>query len=673
MSVLTFHNVGQSFGAVDLFAGLAGGIPRGGRIGLVGPNGIGKTTLLRILAGERRPTAGEVHVARRTRIGYLEQEAVRAFADHDRTVYQEMLGVFADLQMQAARLREMEGAMAGGDVAEALLDRYGALQEAFELAGGYEYEVRIQQVLTGLGFAGDQQHMPLSHCSGGQKTRALLARLLLEQPDLLILDEPTNHLDVAAVEWLEGTLCNWQGSTLVVSHDRYFLDRVVNTIWEMSRNGLESYRGNYTAYLGQREERWARRDKEFAAAQEGFLKELDFIKRNIARESSSDQAKGRLRRLVRAVKAVEIAGPQALDQSWLRFTEEADVSKARWNVAEVERHVKALQSPNPGRTRFSMRLQSTVRGGNIVLRVRDLQIGYPDVPLFEAESIELRRLECAALIGPNGTGKTTFLRTLLGELEPLAGDLRLGANLDLGYLTQAHELSEPDRSVLDELLAHQDMPVGQARDYLARFLFRGEDVFKPVRALSGGEHGRLALAVLALQKANVLLLDEPTNHLDIPAQEALQEALQHFDGTIVLVSHDRYLVDQLATQIWDLCEGRLHVHKGNYQSYLAARQEAQERAAQDQRAARLPGQKEAQAQSVTHGNDLSETEARIEALEDLVQRLNEDLLSASRAQQWDRVHSLSQEFKAAQARLEALLAEWEELAQVQVHPGRQIT
>lgn len=574
MSVLSFYNLGQSFGAVDIFSGLSASVARGARIGLVGPNGVGKTTLLRLLAGQGKPKMGSIHLARGTGIGYLQQEAVQAFTDQENTVYEEMLTVFTGLEAQAAQLHRMEIAMSNGDFSTALLEQYGVLQEKFELAGGYDYEVRIQQVLDGLGFSASQWAMPLSHCSGGQKTRALLARLLLEQPDLLILDEPTNHLDVAAIEWLENRLNAWDGTLIIVSHDRYFLDKVVNTIWEMSRNGLETYKGNYSAYLQQREERWARRDEEFTAAVERFLKDLDFVKRNIARASSTDRAKGVLRRLIRHVKAVEVGGVQALNQNWSEFSGEFGVSGQKWSVAEVEQHIKALENPNPRLVQLKMRLRPTYPSGRIVLRSKSLQIGYPGVPLFRADDIELFRRERVALIGPNGTGKSTFLRTLLGELDPLAGHLQPGTAVQIGYFAQAHNSLDLEKTVLDELLAHRHMPISEARNHLARYLFRGEEVFKLVKALSGGERGRLALAILALQGANFLLLDEPTNHLDLPAQEVLQEALQHFDGTLLLVSHDRYLVDKLATQIWELRDGRLHIHKGSYRSYLASREQA---------------------------------------------------------------------------------------------------
>lgn len=664
MSILTFHNVGQSYGAQDVLVGLSGSVPRGARIGLVGPNGIGKTTLLRILAGIHPPTEGGVHVAKGTHIGYLQQEAVRAFADRENTVYGEMLTVFADLRNQEARLREMEVAMASGSLSDDLLERYGRLQEAFELAGGYDHEVRIQQVLTGLGFAPEDHRMPLAHCSGGQKTRALLARLLLEHPDLLVLDEPTNHLDVTAVEWLEDALRAWEGALLVVSHDRYFLDKVTNVIWEMSSNGLEVYRGNYSAYLHQREERWARRDTEFEATRERFLKDLDFIKRNIARASSTGMAQGRLRRLTDMVKAVEQAGPQVLHKNWLEVTQSVRISKTKWSVLETERRIRALQNPHPRHHRLRMCLRNARRGGNIVLRTKDLCIGYPGNALFEAEDIELLRLEVAALIGDNGTGKTTFLRTVLGELEPVSGDVRLGASLDLGYYAQAQDALDSDQSVLDEYVARSGMLPGPARDHLARYLFRGDDVYKPLRALSGGERSRLALAFLALEKPNFVLLDEPTNHLDIPSQEILEEALSTLEGTILMVSHDRYLIDRLATQIWELCDGVLHVHKGGYQSYLAAREEALEQV----REARLQATTSRKRRPQRAGEVMSEqgqvdrAEARIEEAERTLQQLGEDLSAATTAREWERVRVLKRAYEDAQSQLETLLQRWEAVA-----------
>lgn len=668
MSLLAFHNLGQAFADADIFTGLTASIAHRARIGLVGPNGIGKTSLLRILAGESEAAAGEVHVARNTRIGYSRQEAMRAFSNQDNSVYEEMLTIFADLQTQEAELRRLESRLGDGDHSEEVLAQYGAALEAFEQAGGYDYEVRIQQVLDGLGLKQHHWQMPLSHCSGGQKTRALLARLLLEEPDLLILDEPTNHLDVVAIEWLENRLQSWPGAILVVSHDRYFLDKVVDNIWEMSTNGIETYRGNYSAYVKQRHERWARRDVEFTAVKERFLKDLDFVKRNIVRASSTDRAKGMLKRLIRSVKAIESGGVGALNQSWLRFSEEGPgITGEKWNVAEVERRIKALRSPNPGQAQLKMRLHPAHRSGRIVLQAKELVIGYPEVPLFRADEIELIRLERVALIGDNGTGKTTFLRTLMGEVEPLAGHVKLGASLDIGTFSQAHENLNPERTVLEELLSYQAMPTSKARNYLARYLFRGDDVFKQVRMLSGGERGRLALAILALDDANFLLLDEPTNHLDIPAQEVLQDALIHYKGTVLLVTHDRYLVDKLATQIWELRNGRLLVHKGGYQSFLAAREEARSQAKearQEQKAAAKANGKgsEAEAAARKRAKALGETEFLIHKMEAKLAQLGQDLESATLAQEWDRLSSLSREYDATQAQLDALMAKWEELS-----------
>ncbi|NJN82775.1 MAG: ABC-F family ATP-binding cassette domain-containing protein [Caldilineaceae bacterium] len=500
MSLLSITDLSQSYGDFDVFVGISATIPNDGKVGLVGPNGIGKTSLLRILAGMDLPSTGSINLANETRIGYLRQEAMEAFVGRDNTVYAEMLTVFGDIKTQEMLLRRLEEQMADDPKSQELLDQYSHEQAAFEQAGGYDYEVRISQVLQGLGFGGEDRDMPLSHLSGGQKTRALLARLLLERPDLLILDEPTNHLDVQAIEWLENTLRTWEGALLVVSHDRYFLDAVVNRIWEMSRIGVEQYRGNYSAYVQQRQERWERRELEFNAIREKFLKELDYVKRNIARDSTTTMAKGRLTRLIREVKVVESGGLGALQsKSWSRVMAEVDISSSKWSVMDTEQHIKALHSPLVRPPELSLRLHTAVRSGELVLRSEGLTIGYPSATLFTTDPIELRRQECAALIGPNGAGKTTFLRTLMGQMEPLAGRMRLGASLKVGYFAQAHERLNPENSVLDELLSHKQMLLGPARNYLAQYLFRGDDVFKPIHMLSGGERGRLALALLALE------------------------------------------------------------------------------------------------------------------------------------------------------------------------------
>ncbi|HET7078820.1 MAG TPA: ABC-F family ATP-binding cassette domain-containing protein [Chloroflexia bacterium] len=670
MSILSAANLGQYFGTYDVFHGISASVPNDAKIGLVGPNGVGKTTLLRILAGIDTPTSGSVHRAKGTRLGYLRQEAVDAFAERDNTVYGEMLTVFAALRAQAVQLQEMEARMAGGDMTEALFEEYGAVQEAFEHAGGYEYEIRIAQVLEGLGFSAAEWDMPLGHLSGGQKTRALLARLLLETPDLLILDEPTNHLDVQAIEWLERALRAWKGALLVVSHDRYFLDNVVDHIWEMSRTGIEVYRGNYSAYVQHRQERWDYLEQTFEAEKARLEKELDFIRRNIEGQGV-DIARGKLKRLSRELVAIQqlgFAGVQG--KSWM----ETGVGGVRMmTVDEAARAIKGLERPVGRPPTLNMRLQATGRSGTLVLRTRNLQVGYPGKSLFESADIVLERLECAALIGPNGAGKTTFLRTALGHLPPLDGEVTLGASLKVGYFAQAHDSLNPEQQVIEALLAERPgMAPAEARNYLAGYLFRGDDVWKPVGALSGGERARLALALLALDGANFLVLDEPTNHLDIHAQEVLQAGLEGFGGTLLLVTHDRYLVDRLATQIWELRDGCLHVFRGTYKEFLAAREQAARRAkeaappAPPAPAPAAPAPARPGKAARREAETLAALEARISATEAALAECERHLQTAGDAGHYTDLARLGHEYTATQAELDRLMAEWEALATVPV-------
>lgn len=670
MSILTFSNLTQSYADFDVFAGLSASLPNDGKVGLVGPNGIGKTTLLRILAGLDTPSSGGVQIAHGVRLGYLRQEAVEAFVGRENSVHAEMLTVFRALKEQEAHLQTLQERMSAGDQSETLLREYSVTHDAFEHAGGYEIDLRISQTLQGLGFSKEDWLTPLRQLSGGQKTRALLARLLLEQPDLLIMDEPTNHLDVEAIEWLEGTLRTWPGALLIVSHDRYFLDKVVNRVWEMSRNGLEEYRGNYSAYVLQRQERWERRQLEFETIKEKFLSELDFIKRNIARDSSRDRAKGRLKRLIREVRVVEAGGLHLLNsKNWGEVMDEIQISESRWEVADVEQAIKALQSPVSRPPKLHMHLKTGLRSGNLVLRTTELAIGYPGATLFSADPIELHRGECAALIGPNGSGKTTFLRTVMSQLEPMAGQVRFGASLKVAYFAQAHEVLDPNKNVLMTLLDFRNMPIGEARNYLAQYLFRGEDVYKMVHMLSGGERARLALALLALQDANLLLLDEPTNHLDIPAQEVLQLVLENFQGTILLVSHDRYLIDQLATQVWELREGRLHVFSGSYAELIAAREAAMETAKQlaaQQRVTnqRDPGQdRRSKNEARKREKAISEMEAEVHRLEQELERLEGALQAASEGQEFTKIQQLSTAYAQTQTKLDQAVEAWAALAE----------
>src|SRR5215216_5183289 len=575
MSLITVSSLSKSFGAEDLFAGVTFSVAKGARLALVGPNGIGKTTLLRILIGQEEPSGGTITRARNLRIGYLSQEADFELQG---VLWDVCLEPFADLIRMQGEVERLESEMSEpakqehpDDYMRQALVRYGTVQHEFERRGGYIYQVLIKQVLTGLGFDPVDFHMSLDHLSGGQRTRAHLARLLLSNPDLLLLDEPTNHLDIRAVEWLEGYLSQWDGAAIIVSHDRYFLDHACNALLEMAISGAEYYRGNYTIYLNERENRWQHRVEVFESEREKLMREVEYIKKNISGQNVQ-QAKGKLRRLTRVVQAIEQVGMDAVvSTNWSQLDVETTTSP--FSVEEAERHVRALRPPRRLLPDLGLHLRSTQRSGDLVIRSKDLQVGYhaedgiPEKLLFRAPDIELRREDCAALIGPNGAGKSTFLKTILGQLEPLAGQVILGASLHVGYFAQAHEGLDPEKTVLDEILAQSPgMLPHQGRDYLGKYLFSGDDAFKKVTMLSGGERGRLALAKLSLQDTNLLLLDEPTNHLDISSQEVLQSVLDAYQGTILLVTHDRYLVDALATQVWEINpdESQMTVFQGTY-------------------------------------------------------------------------------------------------------------
>jgi ATP-binding cassette subfamily F protein 3 len=658
MSLLTTSQLAKTYGPHDIFANLNLRLPHGARVGLVGPNGAGKTTILRLMAGIEEPSRGTVQKAKGLRLGYLPQEAALY---SDGTLWEEMLTAFADLRAREAELARLEAQMADPAQFEAVMEKYGPLQHQFELDGGYGYENQIKRVLSGLNFTEADYAKPVAILSGGQKTRALLGRLLLENPDLLILDEPTNHLDIHAIEWLETWIADWGGAALIVSHDRYFLDQTVNLIWELDFGRVEEYRGNYSAYLVQRDERRAFQQATYEAQQAFIAKEQDYIRRNIAGQNTR-QAQGRRRRLERFLD-----GPshKISNASKSGPTPDARVAEA---AAPVARVVEAGA--------LKLALNTSLRSGDRVIETADLAVGYADDGrvLFRAPDVLLWREECAALIGPNGAGKTTFLKTLLGGLAPLGGQVKLGSSLRVGYFAQAHEGLNPDRTVMEEVLAAHDMPPGRARDYLAKFLFTGEDVFKKVGVLSGGERGRVALAKLALEGANLLLLDEPTNHLDIPSQEILEAVLSDFPGTILLVSHDRYLIDALATQIWEVAEGQLTVFKGSWSEYVAARKteataegvkpevSAKTAKAKAQAEAQIKAEKQQKAHERKRAARLAELETLITALEQRLAELTRDLDDAGASGDVARARTLGEEYAQVEADLNAHLGEWENLA-----------
>jgi len=630
MALLVASHLAKYYGADDIFTDLSLALHAGERVALVGLNGCGKSTLLDIIAGVSAADGGTVTIARDIRMGYLPQQP--DFRE-DGTLWEAMEAVLAGLQARQAQLRQLEALMASPDdeERERAIERYGRELEAFERDGGFTYEARIGQVLSGLGFAVDEFHDPVAHLSGGQKTRALLARLLLEEPDVLLLDEPINHLDLEGIEWLEDQLKVWKGGLIVVAHDRAFLDTVATRVLEMSHGAMESYTGNYSAYSMQREQRVAHHMAEFKAQQRHIEETEAYIRRYMAGQRSS-QAKGRLKRLER-----------------------------------VERLNRPIED-----SRINLNLQTTLRSGDLVLGLYDLAAGYEShKPLVTVDEVEVRRGQCVALVGPNGSGKTTLLRTILRRLRPLAGRVRTGAAVRIGYFAQVQDHLIPGKSVLDTLLDAGMGSIAETRSFLARYGFRGDDVFKDVGVLSGGERSRVAIAILSLSKANFLLLDEPTNHLDIRSQEVLQEVLQAFTGTILMVSHDRYLIHEVATQVWAIADNQLHVFDDGYEAYEAwhrlwrdAPSKAQQRAdaARERHEAERRAQRDRKRAFVKQRERLEELEATIHAFEVDLEELTAALGAAGRKQDISRVSKLGTEYHKIESKLDQLLEEWAEVA-----------
>ena len=676
MSLLVAKRLSKNYGDLDVFENVNVRVEPGDRIGLVGPNGAGKTSLLRALARLDPAVGGEIHVANGARIGFLAQDPP---PPRGNTLFGELRDVFSPLIAQGEELRRLETRMKSSqrqpDQLSLLLAKYGRMQEAYERAGGYLVDQRVRFVLSGLGLAESLWDAPLDHLSGGQRTRASLGRLLLEEPDLLLLDEPTNHLDLQAMAWLETALNGWKGALVAVSHDRYFLDAVATRTWDLSHRRLESYRGNYSRYRIQRGERLALWRKQYDSQQKFIRETRAFIRRYKAGQRTKE-AQGRETRLKRFIEEEALPAPTAD-----RFIRLPLRSAARSGdiVVRTRRLVAGYRDPaSPRRQKDGFDRPSSPAG-----RPRPAPtLGAGDAPVLEVPDLELRRGGTAALIGPNGAGKTTLVRTVLEELEPLAGRIELGAAVDVGYLAQQHADGgdgprKADQTVLDSLLEVKRLPTERARTFLGQFLFRGDDVFQSVGTLSGGQRSRIALARLTLQGANFLLLDEPTNHLDLDSQEILQDALRQFNGTILLVTHDRALIDALATEIWQVepgsagRPGRLEIFRGSWSRFQEerARTDAGSPAAAQVRAEpahnawelqRAARRKRRQARERERA--VAETENRIAALEEKLTRLELLMARAGAAQDLELLGSLQKDHSATAERLDSLMEQWAAMA-----------
>jgi ATP-binding cassette subfamily F protein 3 len=640
MLLVSVNHIGKSFGAERVFADVNFQIDDTDRIGLVGPNGAGKTTLLNLLVGREAPDEGTIAIARNTRIGYLTQTA---HFQPDNTLREEMLTVFDQLRAWEQELGELAQQLASPEAQEdvelheLLLKQYADRQTRFEHAGGYTYENRVDQVLDGLGFTREQQTAPVKHLSGGQQTRAALGKLLLQEPDLLLLDEPTNHLDLAALEWLETYLASWKGALLVVAHDRYFLDKVTSRTLELAFGRIEEYPGNYTRYLELREERMERRMREYEAQQEYIAHTEEFIRRYKAGQRSKE-ARGRQKLLDR-----------------------------------MERVERPQDFPE-----MSFELNAVVESGQVVLSTHKLEVGYPASTkdsepklLVRVADLELLRGDRVGLIGPNGAGKTTLLRTIIGELPPLSGHVYPGHNVRIGYYSQTHAGLNPQRTIVDEIRQVSVLSEDGARSFLSRFLFTGDDVFKPIGALSGGERSRVALAKLTLQGSNYLILDEPTNHLDLQSRQFLEEVLDDFEGTLLFVSHDRYFIDRLATKLWVIEQGVLIPYFGNYSEYRTRKRPivldipesplSNGKPAPETRA--KPASKQVhKKRTKVKARTVEDVERDIEKAEMQVKVLENDLADAALKGDAEQLTKLTSAYEQAKAIVEELLEEWEVLA-----------
>lgn len=625
--------VNKSYAGFEVLRGVSFQVNSGEKVGLVGRNGAGKTTLFRLINGAENPDEGEVIKAGSLKLGMLDQHVDFS---KDETVHTASLSAFSHIHDIESEMRRLELEMAT-DHSQQILDRYADLQTAFEKAGGYVYAAKAESLLMGLGFGKDKWDQATASLSGGQKNRLGLVRLLLSQPDVLLLDEPTNHLDVSSVEWLESFLCDYEGAFVIISHDRYFLDRVCNRIIELENGKAFSYPGNYSEYLIKREERMEIQRRAYENQQSLISKNEEFIRKNLAGQKTK-QAKSR-RNMLERLERVEAVG--------------SDSAAGNFELRGVE------------------------RTGNQVLKVEHLNIGYGQQALAENIEFSLLRGEFLGVIGANGTGKTTLLKTLLGKAPQLSGQILWGTKVQTGYYSQQLDDLDNRNDVIKELRrVAPNADNGELRSFLAKFLFFGEDVFKLVGDLSGGEKGRLALAKLIYSKVNVLILDEPTNHLDIPAREALESALENYPGTIIAVSHDRYFLDRLATQIISFKEDRsVDIYDGNYTQFhqwqekqASIKSAAPKNIKSDDEpiiqndAVRPPASKLSKNQRQQIERRIAELESQIPRLEDQLAQLSLQMHQPENAEDIDKFQDISHRYAQIETDIQSNLDEWERLA-----------
>jgi len=632
MIILQANKIERSFAGEVLFDNISLQVDERDRIALVGKNGAGKSTLLKILVGEEEPTSGEINKKRDLSLSYLAQDSR---FESSNTIYDEMLHVFDDLRKTETALRQMElemGEKTGADL-EKLMQDYDRLSEEFRQAGGFTYEADIRAILNGFKFDESMWQMKIEELSGGQNTRLALAKMLLEKPNLLVLDEPTNHLDIETIAWLENYLVNYSGALLIVSHDRYFLDKVATITLDLTKHSLDRYVGNYSSFVEQKEQKLLTEAKNYEKQQKEIAALEDFVNRNLVRASTTKRAQSR-----------------------------------RKQLEKMER----LDKPEAGTKSAHMTFHSDKASGNVVLTVEEAAVGYDDQILSEPINLDIRKMNAVAIVGPNGIGKSTLIKSIVGQIPFIKGEARFGANVEVGYYDQTQSKLTPHNSVLDELWNDFKLtPEVEIRNRLGAFLFSGDDVKKTVGMLSGGERARLLLAKLSMENNNFLILDEPTNHLDIDSKEVLENALIDFDGTLLFVSHDRYFINRVATQVLELSEEGSTLYLGDYDYYLEKKAELEALAA-----AQAEAEPASSTEEVT-GNDyhlqkqnqkelrkitrrIEQLEAEMEELDQKIQAITETMHSTNDAEDLVQLQSELDQLTIQQ---EAVMEEWTELSE----------